>query len=561
MKTTTKLSLALAFAAMALASCEPKEPIEGPNNGGGNTGGSSMNDITTPTVWTADMDLVIDRTVAVNADLTIEPGTVVKFKSDGRLEFGSGAFCTLTALGTEEEPITFKDYNGNNWGGLGFYSNASKSSAMKYCVVRNAGSPWHAAVEIHSTKITIENCSFAKGVNNGLYVNYDGGLKSFKYNTIAAYTGHAVQLDANAVSALDTTNLFATEGNKGIKVNNGDLTENATWNKLSVPYYVECIDIDNAELTIMPGAEFRFAPGGDFEVGYYNNAKFTAVGTEQEPIIFTSAATTPSEGDWIGLRFYEHTARTSIMEHCKVMFAGSNYYDALEIHSTQMTINNCVFEKGIKRAFYLNDEAKFVEFKNNTLREFGNNHLMYINANAVATIDGSNELVTDGNYGIHIYGSNVTANATWQKQTLPYFIESIDVDNAELTIAPGATLKFMPDGDMEIGYTNFAKFTAVGTLLEPIVFTSAASSPSEGDWDGLRFYSNTTNGTAMEHCIVEYAGDYYKPLEFHENGTKCSVMNSIIRYKGSEHHIYTYEANPTLINVVDEFGMPVTVEM
>lgn len=52
-----------------------------------------------------------------------------------------------------------------------------------------------------------------------------------------------------------------------------------------------------------------------------------------------------------------------------------------------------------------------------------------------------------------------------------------------LTIGRGTVVEAGPDALLMI--TRFARIEAAGTREDPIVFTSAASSPSEGDWRGL----------------------------------------------------------------------------
>ena len=64
-------------------------------------------------------------------------------------------------------------------------------------------------------------------------------------------------------------------------------------------------------------------------------------------------------------------------------------------------------------------------------------------------------------------------------------------ETSVLTIDPGVTLMFRPNGIMEVEHFtgDFPALGAVvarGTPEQPIVFTSAAETPAAGDWYGLR---------------------------------------------------------------------------
>src|SRR4029077_4324776 len=88
------------------------------------------------------------------------------------------------------------------------------------------------------------------------------------------------------------------------------------------------------------------------------------------------------------------------------------------------------------------------------------------------------------------------------------------VANVTLTLNAGVTLKFerastaptlVGFGDIGQSSDKNAALIANGTALEPVLFTSAVlPTPAPGDWAGL--WLITSNGSQLNHVIIEYAG-------------------------------------------------------
>jgi hypothetical protein len=86
------------------------------------------------------------------------------------------------------------------------------------------------------------------------------------------------------------------------------------------------------------------------------------------------------------------------------------------------------------------------------------------------------------------------------------------VPNLTLTLGPGVTMKFegltVPPmvifGDLGQANDKNAALVVQGTAAQPVLFTSAKSSPAPGDWAGL--WLATSNGSQIDHAIIEYAG-------------------------------------------------------
>jgi hypothetical protein len=128
--------------------------------------------------------------------------------------------------------------------------------------------------------------------------------------------------------------------------------------------------VTNATLTIMPGTRVESAPGFDDTLGGIDPAKIEliiaggslfAVGTEADPVVFTSAADVPTTWDWRGIRLEGgsvtlnrcvfsfagvglsvQAGRLSVVENCQFR---SNGYGVVTSPGEETTFLNCTFER------------------------------------------------------------------------------------------------------------------------------------------------------------------------------------------------------------------------
>lgn len=121
--------------------------------------------------------------------------------------------------------------------------------------------------------------------------------------------------------------------------------------------------------------------------------------------------------------------------------------------------------------------------------------------------------------------SHITEDTLWDISGSPYIITG-DINiyqNATLTIASGATVKFNQDAGLTIG----GQLIAQGATSNPVTFTSNLATPEQGVWDGISFvntaitaeyqsafeydYDNHQvllhylSGSLIEYCVIEYA--------------------------------------------------------
>lgn len=112
--------------------------------------------------------------VPAGVTLTIEPGTLIFFKSSAGFFIAGG----LRAIGTKEQPIVLQGF-GNSWVGI-HSENSTDSLIFKYCNIEEiylpVGSNFdYGGVEISNANVVFKNCYF--------YFNYAryGGALSVSY--------------------------------------------------------------------------------------------------------------------------------------------------------------------------------------------------------------------------------------------------------------------------------------------------------------------------------------------------------------------------------------------
>lgn len=152
----------------------------------------------------------------------------------------------------------------------------------------------------------------------------------------------------------------------------------------------------------------------------------------------------------------------------------------------------------------------------------------------VYTINRPNKTTTT--WIVTVFFSEITVTSNIEKSTtwipnISYIINNdIQVNNnAVLTIKPGTTIKFGPEGSLIIGKASNGTLIANGTIENPIKFTSSALSPTAGDWDGLVFYDKTTSNTSLYYSNIEFAGRNYSSA-ICLYGADISMNNCTVSY-------------------------------
>jgi hypothetical protein len=276
-------------------------------------------------------DYIVTKNIDVQHELTINPGVVIAFERDVRMNVidGSGL---LIAKGTADNRIKFVGVQKTKgfWVGITLYS-GSNANVMEYVDVMHAGSR-----TIYSTtksalflsggskaQIALNNCLFSQNDGYGIYV-YDGGLlREFTQNTFTSNTEAGILLDAANVAKLDAASTF-TGGNgrnvvdvtpSGIKG-----SSEVVWAGFNdkTPYRISGDFTVNSGWKLNPGVTLEM--NRDAVIRINTEGYLSAKGTASQKITFTGADHTAAY--WKGLICYSQDAKNQL-ENAEVSNGGS----------------------------------------------------------------------------------------------------------------------------------------------------------------------------------------------------------------------------------------------
>ncbi|MBN2164948.1 MAG: hypothetical protein JW717_01590 [Marinilabiliaceae bacterium] len=301
-----------------------------------------------------------------------------------------------------------------------------------------------------------------------------------------------------------------------------NITTPTVWNGNDTVYIIKKYDfyVSNS-LTIQSGAIIKFHPSAGPYMMLGNGGTIMAIGSNTEPIIFTSykddehggdnngdgTTTHPLPGDWYEINTNGNNG--SNFKYCEFYYGGGgSYHASLTLMGNNLVVDHCTFafNKGGKMGdFYYgvlnaSDAEKNTTITNNI---FFNNNLP-LSMESVISIDNSNIFSNPGNSsetnnmnGIFIYSYDDFYTATlWQETEVPFVINDNDLwieSSGSLTLGNNVAIKFTPSSTLVIqegGALNQGsaiKFTSIkdDTVKGDTNGDGNATSPNNGDWNGI----------------------------------------------------------------------------
>ena len=263
----------------------------------------------------------------------------------------------------------------------------------------------------------------------------------------------------------------------------GSLNGNHDWDKTDSPVLVTC-DLDvNGSLTIHPGVIVLLEDDyNKVDLRVKDGATMIAVGTPEEPILFTSQ-TSVSEGAWGGINIFGAAG--------------------------EVTIKDAEFRYGGGTDFAV--------------------HAPIAVGGATPTIEDIS-FVNNRTNGIGLKALEYSADVHLSTRGIPYYVEADITINSgvTMTVDPGVIVKF-EDSYYSPDLLVYGRLVANGTPAEPIHFTSyredalvgdtnndGSTAPKASDWGGI-YLAKDESGllpSELTHVVISYGGETSNGVDF-----------------------------------------------
>lgn len=336
------------------------------------------------------VDYIIDCVVSVEIDLKIEPGVVIEFADAAGMKVKESG--SINAIGSQSDPITFTATNKikGAWKGI-ISSSQSVKNQFNYVTMEYGGDGGLTSNSEPASLILAAGAYFRLNnvtIKNSL--NYGIASTAFNYNVEinnCTITGCEIPIfaDTNILKNISGGN-FTGNTTDVIRLSadgQGAIATSQTWKKLSVPYRTsgDIVIVNGAKLTLEPGLilEFEDTKGLELDKLFNEGSALIAVGTPQNPIIFTGVTKVP--GAWGTLSIRRSTSVQNKIDNVLIEYAGgAGAGGAIEMWvDPVLTVTNTTFKDIDACALF----SKYSPINPNLTE--GNNTLINVNGEYMCT--------------------------------------------------------------------------------------------------------------------------------------------------------------------------------
>lgn len=447
-------------------------------------------------VWSPERTYIIRGRLEIqsDADLTIKPGTWVKFLTDS----GLVVYGELNSTGSADDPIIYTSVNdegedtdqppaAGDWAGLFFVGEDSKAT-LEQVEVRFAGGDQR-----------YPGCLFISEAD-----------PIIKNSLVDECASNSLSMDINSMPEIEKLTLHAAELTKRWEIRESQVKSGS---KRTIPQLLEAdgknliYPVISGWLGVEQGATLEIEPGtvllfsGGNQKGFWSEGKLNIAGTKNDPVILTSwrdARFNPREvaepGDWAGLNLTNLVPGETIISNTEIYYAGGKDNSCLLFNNSSPTIEN----------LKISDCSTYP-----------------ISSDAASQPETSSLDISDNQLANQweIRESNLTERSDWvwdilrdqdENPIMRVITGSIKIGpEAGLTLRPGVVLKFASGkGMLAQGILH-----VLGEEAQPIIFTSwqdlegggSGGIAQPGDWAGLALEGRQSS-KKLDNVQIRYAG-------------------------------------------------------
>jgi hypothetical protein len=286
--------------------------------------------------------------------LTIDPGVIIQFQNSGDNFLVDGG---LMAQGTAELPIRFTSDKSakqpGQWGALAVRSGSlDASNIIEHCWFECGAAAGVAdeMVRVENASPTFRKCTISRSRLNGL--NLLGSDARVEGCVFADNGNYAMVMRADS-SPFFSHNAADHNTYDAIGIYDAFPNRSVTWRKDDLPYsLINYFGVSTGKtLTIEPGVIVQFTyPDESLLI----DGTLAALGTAEQPIVFTSSQVRKQPGQWQQIAFRDASDDAgSIMNYCIVEYGGQNAQGSLCCYSASPRILNTVVRRSLTDGIYL----------------------------------------------------------------------------------------------------------------------------------------------------------------------------------------------------------------